>query len=473
MRVIRFLVMAISVFAMAKIASAQAPAQTPSVLSDVANRDAMRGIWASPQQGYVLDLSARNPRVFQIAANACWLDKDLADAAKESLVVGWFNAEKTKIKVATHLGGSKTELTKLSSLPAACDAPVNRSPTAVYEALWQSFFEHYAFFKERNIDWAALREAQIARISAKTTDAGLYKEIAALLSHIDDAHVTLQAKVDGDERRLITGRGATLLALRNAFEQQNKIKSAAEFYKTWITKTQQNIGDALLKGNGKSALSGAAFWGVNDGIGYLSLTNLINFTRSQKIDDDILAVNELLDTFFAACKDCVAVVVDLSQNRGGDDRIALSIAARFSAQPIAVFNKQAYSKTALADVQTFSLEPNNASRWTKPVALITDSVTVSAAEVLTLSMRALPNVTHMGATTRGAMSDALEKSLPNGWRFTLSNEIYRAPNGEVYEARGIAPAVALPIFDPTDLFESHAKAMLKAVQMLRAVTGKS
>eukprot|EP00977_Amphora_coffeiformis_P015148 scaffold4425_cov168-Amphora_coffeaeformis.AAC.10 len=43
----------------------------------------------------------------------------------------------------------------------------------------------------------------------------------------------------------------------------------------------------------------------------------------------------------------------------------------------------------------------------------------------------------------GAFSDTFERSTPNNWLFGLSNEYVRAPNGSVYEGRGIPVDVLL------------------------------
>jgi C-terminal processing protease CtpA/Prc len=48
----------------------------------------------------------------------------------------------------------------------------------------------------------------------------------------------------------------------------------------------------------------------------------------------------------------------------------------------------------------------------------------------------------LGRRTFGVFSDTLYRHLPNGWEFTLSNEIYRAPDGASYEGVGIPPQVA-------------------------------
>ena len=441
-------------------------------LNGTENADALRGIWHSPQQGYVIDLTARKPRVFHLTDGACWPDSDLAEVAKDAFALGRFSDDKSQLKASAAIGASETLLVRMKALPARCSEKADSSPKAVFEAVWQTMNEHYAFFAQRRVDWADAGEKARMQINAETKDEALYESISKLLSTTNDAHVTFQAKINGRERRLTNGRGATLTALRSAYESSKQGGNPADFYNEWIRVTRSNVDSVLLGGRGKSALNGVAFWGVNrdaagGDIGYLALSNLSGYTRGGSVIDDIEAVDRWLDEIIDACKSCNAMIVDISQNRGGDDRVAMAVAARFATQSVAVYNKQAYSRTASADVQPFVLTPSSKPRFTGSVALVTDSVTVSAAEVLTLAMRALPNVNHVGQPTRGALSDALEKSLPNGWRFTLSNEIYRDASGELFEARGIPPKRLMPIFDAKDLFASHAPAIMSIAKMLR------
>lgn len=71
-----------------------------------------------------------------------------------------------------------------------------------------------------------------------------------------------------------------------------------------------------------------------------------------------------------------------------------------------------------------------------------------------MSLRAI-GAMHLGETTRGALSDALVKYLPNGDRITLSNEVYLDSDGIAWEARGIAPHVAGPNLLTDDPLASH------------------
>ena len=191
----------------------------------------LAAVWQSPQQGYVIDLRGRNPRAFHITSDACWLDAQLAESAAELMVVGRFNADKTKLKVAAAQGASETLLLRLDAPPARCNDKADASPKAVLRALAQTMSEHFAFFKERRVDWAASVEQANSRITEASSDAELYDEIAKLLSRLNDPHVTLQAKIDDNERRVINGRGATLTALRNVFDAQTKSKNGNAFYR--------------------------------------------------------------------------------------------------------------------------------------------------------------------------------------------------------------------------------------------------
>ena len=94
-------------------------------------------------------------------------------------------------------------------------------------------------------------------------------------------------------------------------------------------------------------------------------------------------------------------------------------------------------------------------------------MTVSAGEAFALYMRALPNVVHVGGTTRGAFSDMIEKPLPNGWTLTLSAEVYRDPQGRSYEVRGLPPQVKREVFPPSDLTGGHARAVLALMDEIR------
>ena len=87
--------------------------------------------------------------------------------------------------------------------------------------------------------------------------------------------------------------------------------------------------------------------------------------------------------------------------------------------------------------------------------LLTSEVTVSAGEIFTMAMRALPSVTHIGEATSGALSDILPKPLPNGWSLRLSHEIYEDGYRILWEGRGVEPEREERVLIPERIDESH------------------
>jgi len=79
----------------------------------------------------------------------------------------------------------------------------------------------------------------------------------------------------------------------------------------------------------------------------------------------------------------------------------------------------------------------SASAYTNPVYVLTSPQTGSAAEALSIATMAMDNVKRIGAPTAGALSTALEKKLPNGWSFSISNEVYMDNTGVNYENVGV------------------------------------
>ena len=109
--------------------------------------------------------------------------------------------------------------------------------------------------------------------------------------------------------------------------------------------------------------------------------------------------------------------------------------------------------------------PSSRVRFEGPLHVLTSDITMSAAETLVLSLRALPQVTLVGQATRGAFSNVLEKPLPHGTHVMLSNEVYEDPDGECYEGRGIPPDVPIVVFDPADPWRGHGQAVERAGEL--------
>uniref|UniRef100_UPI0025DF2979 S41 family peptidase n=1 Tax=uncultured Caulobacter sp. TaxID=158749 RepID=UPI0025DF2979 len=233
---------------------------------------------------------------------------------------------------------------------------------------------------------------------------------------------------------------------------------------TWLQAYREGVLTQVLQGRGRQAGSNRVFWGRIDDIGYLNLVTMGAFARNAAPDDP-RPLDAILDEAIAAFAGAKAVIVDVSNNRGGYDTISARVAGRF-----AETSHLAYSKVgvgAKAPPQPVRVEPASGTRFTGPVYLVTSDITVSAGETFTLMMKALPNVKQVGGTTRGAFSDQLSKPLPNGWALGLPAETYKGSKGEDLEGRGLAPDMPLTVFPDNDLNGGHAKAIQGLMQKIR------
>ncbi|MBL8269052.1 S41 family peptidase, partial [Steroidobacter sp.] len=205
---------------------------------------------------------------------------------------------------------------------------------------------------------------------------------------------------------------------------------------------RRHVTQDVLHGRFKDAADQALTWGwAAPGVGYLQVDNMLKGEvslpeRLRRIDAGMeLALKDL-----ARAK---ALIVDARFNGGGRDAVSLRIAGYFTAERRLAFTKKAVLPDGYTEPQPIYIEPHGKQRFLKPILYLQSGNTVSAAEIFTLAMRALPNARSIGTPTYGVLSDTLPKQLPNGWVVTLSNEMYVAADGVCYESVGIPPQVPI------------------------------
>jgi carboxyl-terminal processing protease len=427
---------------------------------DDASLAQLNGVWRSRGYGWLWEIDGRRVRAFDESGLYCVARPDLRRQLLDEEVA--LSADKRSLKVSLFDPAYRFTFDRIETLPAACTRTPDASPLAVVDALGQIFSAHYAFFKTRSVDWPGLLAAARRNIRPGISEADLLAELGALLAHIDDDHVTLSARIAGEGYECNPGEARLLRpADAAAWEKEGRSEHRVGDLQAGVWARQDT--DRLLGDTGHTTANGNIKYGLIGGdVGYLSLLSMEDFDASD--DDDEPALQEALDDALTLFQGARAVIVDVSLNDGGEDRLARVAAARFAAKPTRIYSKYA-GDVPPADVrggapQAIDLEPSKRPRFTGPVYLMTSNITVSAAEIFTMAMRALPNVTHVGQTTRGALSDVLTMQLPNGWLVTLSNEVYLDAAGKAWEGRGIPPALAIPVFENgSDPAVSHALAL--------------
>ncbi|MBX7456841.1 S41 family peptidase [Qipengyuania sp. 1NDH17] len=426
----------------------------------IASSEAAQGVWQSRGYGYILDVSADGITRYQYG-DTCYATPEETKALSEmagaeySLVALADDGRSARFQLLS--GDTRVTFDRLDALPDACVRNPDTSPPAVAAAFADHFERHYAFFDRRGPS-ATQRAARLASLDADSSDEELWQALAGYMEGLSDSHTKLIGVVDGEKRRVQDGQGETLPHIREGIGEN-------KFVVGTIVGALEQLGDSAHHvGNDR------VVWGTIDGrVGYISLLVMGGFSDNKDFaseawaEAELAAFDAIMDEAMTAFAGMDAVIVDLSNNRGGWDRISKALASRFAAAPFTAYTTQAHG----SGIAPFAhvVEPASGPTYTGPVYVMTSDITVSGGELATLAMRQLPNVTQLGSTTRGAFSTPLPKPLPNGWLLELSNETFAAADGTVYEETGLAPEIELDIYPAAAPVAGHWQAVEQIVAM--------
>tara|TARA_R110001592_G_scaffold338552_1_gene625756 strand:- start:112764 stop:113798 length:1035 start_codon:yes stop_codon:yes gene_type:complete len=285
------------------------------------------------------------------------------------------------------------------------------SPTNNFEVFWNDFDQHYSLFKVRAIDWNQLYQTYRPLVNDDMIEEELWEVMTAMVEHLDDSHTTIY---DGSNQYK---SGYTL-----------NEKSIAEFSADLLlSKYVENVievnsEDELLYGKVK-----------NKNIGYIYLGSMNG--NNPSVIDEVIRAYENTD----------AIILDIRQNSGGDDRYSARIARAFSDGKHEIYSVQTRNGSHHDDfdekkIYHTQFDSNNA--YTKPVIVLTDRRTISAGEIFLLHLKAFDHVTQIGDTTAGDFSTVSNmRFLPNGWRYVYSIQKFLLPNGESLDGIGHVPDI--------------------------------
>lgn len=186
------------------------------------------------------------------------------------------------------------------------------------------------------------------------------------------------------------------------------------------------------------------FGRLDGDIGYIAILAEGGWAEGQTEEtaaaEHAATASAVMDEILEALGDVRGIVIDLRVNSGGFDAVAMEVASRFADTRRLAFRKG----TRHAPVYEVFLEPSPRRRFEGPVAVLIGENTVSAGETAALAFAALPSAQLIGQPTRGSLSDAIPKTLPNGWTYTLSVEAVFTPDGELVEVHGVQPDIVTP-----------------------------
>jgi len=287
------------------------------------------------------------------------------------------------------------------------------TPEGNFQTMWDKFDSHYGLFLVKDIDWNAVYASHLPLAKSAKTEEELFKVLTSALRILNDQHINLYT---------------TNSNLADYNSGHNGHIPAQE---TFLFKVVQD--NYLIE-----------YHEVNDDFGYGKLAENIGYIHASSFNVSLTDFKNAMDKAMKALALTDKIIFDIRDHTGGSDNVSKYIAGRFAKSKKLFMTSKKRNGPGHNDFEEmlkWYVEAEGESQYTKPVILLTTSLSISAAETFTFAMRENDNVTHMGEITAGAFSDVIAYQLPNGWLCTIGVGDYRGSDGKSYEGIGIAPHI--------------------------------
>jgi carboxyl-terminal processing protease len=420
------------------------------------------GIWRTDGYGYIFKSGDGKLTIFDETKSACVFN-GLLEGPEAGDYIGTAEPGPNPSQAILHAGITRIAVTRLAALPERCTpSDPDPDPGRNFDVLWSTFDEQYAFFAARNVDWNALRrEFRPKAVAARTPDE-LFDAISKMLARLKDAHVQLTA----GEKQFQAERSPAPTA-PDADGMTPTRKALQKGLKDYIT----GPSTPLLNPAAATGRNRVWYGRTSQNTGYIAVFAMGGFEEDDVTSEDHAAsARKIFQEIAGKLAGVSGVVVDLRYNQGGFDTVSLALVGLFADRPGTAFKKSAHG--AVLKPYSVALIPAAPARLEVPVAVLISEHTVSAGETAAAAFRTLPNAKLFGQPTQGALSDTLSKALPNGWTFTLSNEIFTTADGTSPEVVGVTPHVELPSRNPATASQRFRPDINEAVRWLNAASGK-
>jgi C-terminal processing protease CtpA/Prc len=265
-------------------------------------------------------------------------------------------------------------------------------------------------------------------VTSKTGDGELFDIFCQMLDPLNDGHVELKTKADDKGKK-------------RYFTAEKKPRFYQEFTYPQIKKLFKTS-EKTLVANGFGRLAETQAW-------------MLRYCRSETVGYmRILELEGVKKRKLAAALDKIALdftgldgfIIDIRDNPGGGDDVAIAIVNRFCDRGRVAFHRRTKigpGEDAFTPLKTWRIEPEGDAHFIGPIVVLTCDAVFSGGEVFALAIRQLPYVTILGDHTNGIFSYQLEKKLPNGWEYCLSYQKYFSADMVCYEGKGVPADIEL------------------------------
>lgn len=416
------------------------------------NNEQIDGIWQQEAYGFILEIKGDTCSVYNYCDFSCGVYDQEPVAALGALKL-------KEGKLIRQDGLNRYFYERLDKLPFTClkkDSSYLNNPELNFETFWHNFNDHYCYFEERNIDWKDVHDRYRSKVSAKATELELYLVFQEILNELNDGHASMDVP-ESIYEEYVSYKKKQAKDSADSSEKKKKKPGTVAYFDLAQKVARQNVQDL------NSYNAGMVNWGmIEDEVLYIQVNFMFllgDYGIQQDLDfvaffteyfeaidsipfplaNEVSGIATQMDKILSetTAKSCI---LDMRFNGGGKDEVALEIMSRFTSEDRLVGQKMA----RLGDGFTKPLEikvRTGSPSFFGDLYVLTSHRTASAAELLVMTALALPNAKIIGSRTEGIFSDMLDKKLPNGWEYSLSNEVFLDTEDKNYEAIGIPPTI--------------------------------
>lgn len=359
--------------------------------------------------------------------------------------------------------------TRIENAPAVCRSESAeraeaeskaKDPEYNFDVLWKTFEEHYAYFDLRGVDSEKMYNEYRPKITSKTTETELFLVLTEMLESFDDGHIGISAPDEIEDAAKELQKAKHIEVGRDKEDDKESPKERLRHYKVSEAVAERYIPKGISIKNGNlrwgiidknigylqvNQMMGMADYGISDTLSYrdhwMAYFEMAEMSANDN-EDEIDGITNAMDAIMKDLGNTNALIIDLRFNGGGKDEVGMAVLERLNHTERIVFTKKARSGDGFTPVNRVT-QHSVENPYNSPVYLLIATSSASATEIMALSSLSMPNITRIGSNTEGVFSDVLDKTLPNGWEFGLSNEVYQDMEGNNYEGKGITPDVAM------------------------------
>lgn len=268
-----------------------------------------------------------------------------------------------------------------------------------FDALWTVVDQHYCFFEEKDVDWDEVYTRYHSQLADDMRALEFFNLCARMLDELRDGHVNLSSSFK------------------------------TSYYRKWWTDYPQNYDERLVEQYylrfDYSTVGGLDYAVLRDNVGYIRYPSF-----SYPVGEG--ALDAILSQFIL----CRGIIIDIRNNGGGDMTNVETIVSRFIGERIlagSICHKTGPGHNDFSEPYPYYFDPaeNGRVKWIKPVVVLINRSTFSAANNFVSVMQYLPNVKIVGARTGGGSGMPFSSEIPCGWGVRMS----ACP---VYDAKGLA-----------------------------------